>query len=167
MKRLVVICACALFLSSCSPSTLLLKGEYANGNYSMKTSKDKDSIWENIIDWFFDQQLSISLIDKESGIIASGTISLLPQSAEERYGKPSNPEAYCVVAADPYYLWPNYVGNVAGSIMARVRQDDDSTIVSVQLANLECRNSSNRYIEVKSTGVLEKKLLKQMIDGKQ
>lgn len=164
MKRLVVICACALFLSSCSPSVLLLEGKYKEGNYSIETAKDKDSIWDNIVDWFFDQQLSISLIDKESGIIASGTISLLPQSAEEQRGEPSDPKAYCVVASDPYYLWPKYVGNITGSIMARVRQDDDSTIVSVQIANLECSNSNNRYIEVKSTGVLEKKLLKQMID---
>ena len=173
MKKVLLLVLVSVSLSSCSSSMLLLQGEYPRYNYSIETTLSKDDVWDNIVDWFFDQQISISLIDKQSGIIKSGTISLIDVSAEESDGKPIAPEAYCVFAGDSFWEWDHIISSITGSVMARVVQNEEKTIVRVILADLECcsRKDTNRYIEVKSTGVFEKswleRMTKQSNNGKQ
>ena len=161
MKRLVIICVCALFLSSCSPSVLLLQGNYPRYNYTIETTISADKVWDNIIDWFFNTETPIVLLDKDSGIIVSGAISLRSKSVEESNGLLPDKDAYCLIAEDPN-VDICYTSNITGVLMARVVTNNDKTFVKVALSNIECRNTSYQYIEAKSTGVFEKKWLKNI-----
>ncbi|MEP7373199.1 MAG: hypothetical protein ABI675_07375 [Chitinophagaceae bacterium] len=62
-----------LLLSSCtSYKTIALKGSYSDGNFEAYSEKNKDQVWDNLIDFFAKNGISIRIIDRSSGLITSG-----------------------------------------------------------------------------------------------
>lgn len=160
MKKILSILLLAIIVSSCSSSVLMLQGNYPKVRHYKETSKTTDEVWANIVDWFFETETPISLIDKESGIIVSGRIPLRLNTVEESNGQPAHSSAYCVVGEEPNLDVVGFVSSITGTMMARVRQNGDKTFVQVTLSDLECRSSSFQYIEIKSTGRFEQQWLK-------
>ena len=154
MKKFILLLTIVIY-SSCSPSMRLV-GQYNIVPYSIDTNKSVETIWNNIVDWFFETQTPISLIDKDSGIITSSKIPLLDNTTYEINGQPDITTNYIVIPNGAM----NYTDiRVHGRIMARVKLENGKTRISVFLGDIECMRGQS-YIEAKSIGTFEKNWLK-------
>ena len=156
MKKLLFAVLVIAMCSSCG-TTLWLTGKYNAESYSIETSKPAETVWNDIVDWFFFTQTPIELIDKESGIIISGNISLRNNYTYEINEQPGETSKYVVI--------PNGAMNyrdmrVYGRVQARIKAENGKTRISVFLGDLECIVGTSTYIEAKSLGTFEKKWLK-------
>ncbi|RYD54053.1 MAG: hypothetical protein EOP56_19645 [Sphingobacteriales bacterium] len=86
-----------LFLGACTPTVYKLKGNYGNGNFEQATTKGKEQVWSNLIDFFAKNGLSIKIIDKSSGLITSEP-TRLKWSIEDDKGNLYDPNAWVAVA---------------------------------------------------------------------
>lgn len=156
MKKIILAVLAIAACCSCG-TTLCLTGEYPTISHSVKTSKPKDAVWANIVDWFFETQTPIELIDKESGIISSGKISLRSSSTYEINNQPGNISKYVVLPSGTM----NYTDlRVYGRVMARVKSENGNTTISVFLGDIECLIGASSYVEAKSLGTFEQMWLK-------
>ena len=155
MKKITLILVIYL-CCSCS-STLWLTGEYPTKYHSIETNKSVDVIWGNVIDWFFETQTPIELIDKNSGIITSGKISLKGSSTYEINNQPGNISKFVILPEGSI----NYTDmRVTGRVMARIKNENGKTKISVFLGDLECVIGPSTYVEAKSLGTFEQNWLK-------
>ena len=83
-------------LLGCSSKIIPLSGKYPNEPFQAKTSKNFQTVWDNLIDLFAQKGLSIKIIDKSSGLITSER-TILTTTVEKKNGKLLNPLAYIVV----------------------------------------------------------------------
>lgn len=155
MKKVLLLSMIIVWCCSCS-SSLYLTGEYNTQHYSTETSRTVGEVWNNIVDWFFETQTPISLIDKDSGIITSGKISLRGSHTYEMEGKPDNVSKFIVLPSGASFYSD---ARISGRVMARVKSDNGKTKISVFLGDIECTVGQS-YIEAKSTGVFEQNWLK-------
>jgi hypothetical protein len=156
MKKIIIAVLAIMVCNSCG-TTLWLTGEYKTTSYSIETSKSEDVIWSNIVDWFFETQTPIELIDKDSGIITSGRISLRSSSTYEINNQPGDVSKYVVLPNGTM----NYTDmRVYGRVMARVKSGNGKTKISVFLGDIECVIGNSSYIEAKSLGTFEQNWLK-------
>lgn len=173
MKLLSSLLLAFLFIfSSCSSKVYnpRLTGSYQDTPTVISTIRTFDQVWETIIDYFAQRGISISIIDKSSGlIIAKNNFSTRYWTYEES-GKPKDPSAYVVI--NPCKLIQGYdfkefhPERVEGEWNVRVKTVDNKTLVNVNLfiQNVKERNemingSANPCLfEARSTGIFEKGL---------
>ncbi|MBL0337317.1 MAG: hypothetical protein IPP73_18915 [Chitinophagaceae bacterium] len=163
IKILIPILFIILF-SSCATKIYPLKGTYTNGNFEQITDKSKDQVWENIIDFFSKNGISIRIIARSSGLIISGESSLT-WSYENSNGILDTPEA-CVAIYKLYdpgsrTIFKPY--SVTGEWNIRIKEQNGKTLVNINLVNPSytlAQTSANRTIFQKgylqSTGNFEK-----------
>lgn len=150
-----------VYLSLCScTSVKTLQGNYAN-SYSITTATSYDKVWDNVIDYFASNGISISTMEKASGLIVANRI-VVPQTIEKN-GKPLDSSAFIVI--------PNvnkYPSTATASFNVRVKNNGDSVTITVNVYNIEStriiaqiyyNSPITEPIEGKSTGVFEKGLL--------
>ena len=76
MKPLLLISIAALLFGCVSYKTVPLKNTYTNGNFEAASENTKEKVWDNIIDFFSKNGLSIRIIDRSSGLIVSNETAL-------------------------------------------------------------------------------------------
>lgn len=159
MKKIIYALVLCMFLSSCA--TPMLLGEYPSNAYTITTNKSINDVWDNVVDWFFSTQTPIALIDKDSGIITSGKISLRSFATDERNKAPRDKNQYVVIPED----WTPEGLIINGKVTGRVKREGEKTKVSVFLGDLECipMIGTVRSVEIKSTGVFENKWLEYVV----
>ena len=104
----------------------------------------------------------LDVLDKESGIITSKSISFRNSFTYERKGVRDNYNAYVAV---PYNNSLTYIEDVTGRVYVRVRKVYSGTEITVFLQNLSARMRIDDYLwtgqsqwynaEAGTTGVLE------------
>jgi len=75
MKAVFNAVLIVLLLASCG-QFVPVKGTYQRGPYSIDTQKSKDEIWENLMDLITKNALSVTLLDKASGVLIVGPTAI-------------------------------------------------------------------------------------------
>lgn len=162
---MMLFLALSMCLFSCS-SVKTLQGYYEN-TYTIESSKSFDEVWDNVIDYFAQNAIPISTMEKDSGLIISKDVSV--SQTVEKDGKPFNPNAFVVI--------PDYnIKNLPDATMTfnvRVRKYDDKIKVTVTTfdvqgyywhGNAMSMVIYKQPIEGKSTGVFERRLAELIAD---
>lgn len=161
--KFIYLFALSLILS-CTFKTVPLKGNYSDGNFEGYSEKSKEVVWDNIIDFFAKNGLSIHVIDKSSGLITSGK-SLVPYTKENSKGELINKDAWVVIhkIIDPGSRKSIAYYNVTAEWNVRIKEMDSRTVINVNLVNpsyaITDQGASNRMFNkgsFQSTGVFEK-----------
>lgn len=137
MKLAAITASIILVFSSClSYKVIPLKGTYSDGNFEALSDKPKDSVWDNIIEFFAKNGISIRIIDRSSGLIISGGTQLT-WTYENSKGEPVNKEAWVVIAkiidlgtkkaVKPY--------TISGEWNIRIKEQNGHTLINVNLVN--------------------------------
>ncbi len=162
---MMLFLALSVCLFSCS-SVKPLQGYYEN-TYTIESSKSFDEVWDNVIDYFAQNGITISTMEKDSGLIISKDVSV--SQTVEKDGKPYNPNAFVVI--------PDYnIKNLPDATMTfnvRVRKYDDKIKVTVTTFDIQgyCWQlntitlmSEKVAVNGKSTGVFERRLAELIAD---
>lgn len=171
---ITAICAilCVVIASSCSPKVYTIQGSYSAKN-SVETEKSFDQVWNNVIDFFAENNIPIATLEKESGIIVASNVNIDGNavSREDENGKIINPNAWFVT---PYTPNKNAsTPKVSCTFNVRVRKmDTGKTYISVNLSNINAIATIAQFnphtfittyrdiiIECKPTGKFESDLL--------
>lgn len=125
-----------LFTTSCQYKVVPLKGAYSNGNFEAYSEKSKEQVWDNIIDFFAKNGISIRIIDKSSGLIISGS-TRLSWTYEDKNGKPANSSSWVVIQKliDPGSKKPVNPLGIYGEWNIRIKEQNGKTLVNVNLVN--------------------------------
>lgn len=133
--KFLYLSAISLFLLSCESTKMVpLKGKYSDGNFVAYSDKSKEKIWDNIIDFFAKNGLSIRIIDKSSGLIISGTTSL-DWTYENKNGALVHSDAWVVIAKTQYISKTIEVGRVIGEWNIRIKEENGKTSININLVN--------------------------------
>lgn len=111
-----------------------LKGKYSDGNFVAYSDKSKEKIWDNIIDFFAKNGLSIRIIDKSSGLIISGSTAL-SWTYENKNGGLIDKNASVVISRTLYIAKTIEIGGVIGEWNIRVKEDGGKTSININLVN--------------------------------
>lgn len=134
-KILLSMVLCTTLLTSCGVSSYPLRGNYQPEKF-METTNSFDNVWENVIDFFALNNIPISTLEKNSGIIVATEIAIDESlvTIEDQFGKISNPNAWFVL---PYSK--NAVGGrVTCSFNVRVKEVDNKKIsINVNVSNIK------------------------------
>ena len=129
---------CATMLTSCSAPTYSLRGNYQPEKF-METANSFDKVWDNVIDFFALNNIPISTLEKNSGIIVATEIAIDESlvTIEDQFGKISNPDAWFVL---PYNK--NAVGGrVTCSFNVRVKEVDNNKVsININVSNIKGRH---------------------------
>lgn len=153
----------SLMLHSCI--TLKLDGAYQSGSSYSKTNLSKEEVWNNVIDFFAVNGISITTIDKSSGLIVASKTSFRNNFTREKNDKPLDSNAYVVIPSvrvgfGGWYVPDEIVGD--WNIRIKENETDGKTMVNINLVNLSCSpriGGTTNNVPVRSTGVFEKKIL--------
>lgn len=168
MKTVTIflVAALSLLLSSCSPKVYSIRGEYNVTKYT-ETTSSYDEVWDKVIDFFAINNISISTIEKSSGIISANDVVIGKSnlSVEDKMGVIENRNAWFVM---PYSSKNTKPVSVQCSLNVRVSEMKDGKVsiainignimgkvITSNLAGLMIYPSSN----FQSTGVFERTLL--------
>ena len=136
---LFLLCATMMF-SSCSAPMLALKSSYPITN-SVETETTYDKVWGNVIDFFAMNNIPISVLEKDSGIIVAPNVSIGETlvTMEDEYGKAINSSAWFILPYMNKYNGYKCVSNKAVcSFNVRVRKmDSGKTYISVNLGGIQ------------------------------
>lgn len=138
MKRLTILLCCLLLLSSCSLKFYPLKGQYPATPIIGYSDKSFDKVWDNIIDLFSQQGLSIKIIDRSSGLIIS-TQGKLKASYENKKGELYIPKAYVVVEQNNMESEENRKAplfEVLGEWNIRIKNENGRTSININIVNI-------------------------------
>lgn len=157
-----------LVISSCTIKTIPLKGNYSDKPFQMITEKSRDKVWDNIIDFFATNGISIRIIDRSSGLITSDKTALT-WTYEDAKGNLENPAAWVVIPKqiDPGTNKPVNLSTIAGDWNIRIKETEDKkTLINVNLVNIQGQSAVYSLLSTvptivqvsggKSTGVFEK-----------
>jgi hypothetical protein len=151
-----------------------LEGRYQEEPYIIKSSQSFEKVWVNVVDHFAQKGISISLIDKSSGLIIAKKRFVSTNWTYEENKLPKNSGAYVVVSRCGYVTGydfkdfnPEYVD---GEWNVRIKEQDGKTYININLFNLMAQGKSETIngafypnpciYTVKSTGVFEQGLAK-------
>jgi hypothetical protein len=146
-----------------SIKTIPLKNTYSNGNFEKTADAMKDTVWDNIIDFFAKNGLPIKLIDRSSGLIISSE-SYLTWTFENNKGQLQNPKAWVVLAKqiNPNNKQPIKYQSVTGEWNIRIKSiSDHQTLINVNLVNTKYSSPFSETVKqftpgtFQSTGVFE------------
>lgn len=151
------------FLLSCSTSKPNLSGNYS-ARKSFTTHKTYDRVWDNVIDFFAENGMVITNMEKASGLIVANGIEFNDHyTVENKKDKHYNPYAFFVIPNGKFDT-----AKITASFNVRVRQNDDNTVtVSINLPNLKGTTYKRdiwtgiptvKTVDAASTGVFEQML---------
>jgi hypothetical protein len=125
-----------LTMISCTPKVYPLKGTYTNGNFEQYSDKSKDKVWDNIIDFFAKNGISIKIIDRSSGLIISGETSLT-WSFENNKGQLEKKDAWVAIYRmyDPGSRLTYKPYLVTGEWNIRIKEQNEKTLININLVN--------------------------------
>jgi hypothetical protein len=159
---IILTCGCVVY----KPVAII--GNYPKPPITYLTSTPFDKVWDNIIDMFSQQGLSIKIIDRSSGLIVSER-GPIPYSFEDKLGKLYKPEAYAVIER-----WKENGGasyfiplTVTGEWNVRIKTIEDKTGINVNLTSILATYEPTFYsitrtvtgpvmTQGKTTGIFEK-----------
>lgn len=163
-----------LVFYSCTPFRVMpLKNTYAEKPFEQTVNKSKEVVWENIIDFFAKNGLSIKIIDKSSGLIISDKTTL-KWTYELKDGKLEFPHAWVAVpkVINTGNNMPQKYLSVFGDWNVRIKETTEGTLINVNLVNINCFTNTYQLGStspasvpvqgVKSTGVFEKMIYDNM-----
>lgn len=151
-------------LVSCVPTVSTLTGSYQDKPYEIKTDKDFETVWSNLIDLFAQKGISIKIIDKSSGLIVSEKTSFKQSYTTELNGKAADPNAWIVLNKVDWMGSEIKPDHVYGEWNARIKNSDGGTIININLTNIDAAahfnatqysSERNFVFEGKSTGKFE------------
>lgn len=137
MKKLtsLLFLGLILILSSCGSTVYTLKGDYTVES-STVTDAEFDKVWDNVIDYFAQNNIPVATLEKSSGLIVASNVSIGESlvTLEDSNGQIMNNNAWFVF---PYQK--NCVGGkVVCSFNVRVRkQEDGKTFIGVNIGNIQ------------------------------
>lgn len=103
---------------------------------SIETASSYDEVWNNVVDFFAQNNLSISVLEKDSGLIAASNVEIMGPvlvTQENRNGQLVNPSAWFVIPYNKAFA----NGRVKCSINVRVKKTQyGMTHISVNLGNI-------------------------------
>lgn len=147
IKNLFSIALAVLFLfGSCSSKVYNITGVYDN-NKTFETSTSYDKVWDNAVDYFARTNLTISTLDKTSGIIAvnKAFISRSYVGVEDKNGNINNPNAWIVLP----YAKDLIAGEVTCSVNVRIKKmENGNTSISINLGQILCNNIYKNWLSV-------------------
>ncbi len=165
MRSILLLC---IIFSSCTPVKFIpLKNSYADKPFEQTVDKSKDQVWENIIDFFAKNGLSIRLIDRTSGLIISDKTAL-KWTYEKKDGSLEFPLAWAAVpkVINTGNNMPYKFLTVNGDWNIRIKESSGGTLININLVNINCYASAYTLASnspsaitvagVKSTGNFEK-----------
>lgn len=163
MKKFIIIMVVGIILSSCSTSKSILSQNYG-AQKTFTTNKSFDHVWDNVIDIFAENGITVTNMEKASGFIAANGIEFNDHyTVENKKDKHYNPDAYFVIPNGKFDT-----AKVTASFNVRVRQNEDNTVtVSINLPNLTATTYKRdiwlgiptiKNVDVASTGVFEQML---------
>lgn len=159
----VAIALHVVMLTSCSTSKSVLSKSY-DVQKTFTTQQSFDHVWNNVIDLFAETGITITNMEKASGLItANGIIFNDHYTVENKNDKRYNPNAYFIIPNGKFDS-----AEITASFNVRVRQNDDNTVsVSINLPNLKGVTHKRdiwtgvtfyKDVDVASTGVFEQML---------
>ena len=172
-KKLLGLGLIVILFSSCSVG-YKLTGNYPITGQSALVDKSFEEVWSKTIDYFAQNGVPISTIDKSSGLIISSKMGLTNSYSREHNGELLNPKAYVVIptvrGGFGNVLEPTAAitgsWDMIGDFNVRIKTaDSNKTSVSVNLLNLNCFYSAGRStikIPISSTGVFEKEMIEYL-----
>jgi hypothetical protein len=161
MKKLfLVIAACGL-LASCL-STKQISGSYTPANH-VESELSYNEVWSRIIDFFAVNGITISVMDKSSGLIVAGKMDFTGRgTVEGSDGQLLNKSAYIVterIRMNGVEITPNDRGwTLTGDWNVRIKPSGDKTSINVNLNNIYSNSPFGRT-NAKSTGFFENQLI--------
>lgn len=143
MKKLfslVLFCATIVSLAvlqvSCAPSVLY--GSYTVHN-TIETTRNYDDVWNEVVDYFANNGIPISIIEKASGIIVAKGISFSGEQITIESKKTHEP-----LSKDAYIVVPYVSGQIRNALATadfnvRVKDKGDSVVITINLFNIKAR----------------------------
>lgn len=177
MKNYIFIAVVALIISSCLMTSPIqmnnLQGKYQETPFSVTSEKNKDIIWEKVVDVFAIKGIPISLIDKSSGLIVSNKFKLLA-TYELMNGLPKDTSAALIFNNVYDSRFPDDAllpfGGIYGDFNVRIKEIEGKTHINVNIQNIYYEKTFTRHAgltdimyEVKSTGVFEKSFVNELL----
>lgn len=152
-----------MLFSACSTSRSMLSNNY-KAQKDFTTHIPYDRVWDNVIDLFAESGITITNMEKASGLIVANGIEFNDHyTVEDKKDKRYNPNAYFVIPNGKFDT-----AKVSANFNVRVRQNDDNTVtVSINLPNLTATTYKRdiwlgvptiKNVDVASTGVFEQML---------
>src|SRR5690349_8549429 len=96
MEKLLSIIILSVTIVSYAPKVYNLKGSYPAPPIIYHSEQSFEKVWSNVIDLFAQKGIPIQLVDKSSGLIISGTSSLI-WSFEDKNGSLTKKDAWVVL----------------------------------------------------------------------
>lgn len=138
MKKLFTVLV--LFsITSCSLKFYPLKGHYPDTPIVYTTDKTFDQVWDNLVDLFAQNGISIRIIDRSSGLITSSK-TILSTTYEDSKGKPYHPDAFIVLKRSNYQGDQNLKKSkfeVTGEWNVHLKKEGDKISLNINIANIE------------------------------
>jgi hypothetical protein len=158
IKWICILISALVLQMSCTTMQPLM-GTYSNKPYTFTTALSKDKFWDRLIDFFTTNGVTITTIDKQSGVIVSANYSFVRNyTNEDLKGNLIDPKAWVVINFNGAGL-----GNLLklwGDITIHVTEENGTTKVIVTLNNLGSNASAYGYVlnimTITTTGVFEK-----------
>lgn len=125
-------------LFSCNYKIYPPKDAYSKPPFIYKSDKSFQEVWDNVIDFFAQKGIAISLIDKSSGLIISVQTDMIWSSENRKTNKMKKPDAW-VVLNNIYDPAPNkyrYPERVSGKWNVRVKPEGEKCTINVNLHDL-------------------------------
>ncbi|HTI12517.1 MAG TPA: hypothetical protein VL832_28285 [Puia sp.] len=136
MKKIAPFLFASLFMLSCSVQFVAPKGNYPKPPIAYHSNKPVDKVWDNLIDVFAQNGLSIKIIDKSSGLIVSERKSL-SFTVEDKKGKIKNPSAFVIMPRITYEGFDDAIlpYHVYGEWNVRIKAEGQGTLININLLN--------------------------------
>lgn len=161
----LIYAALILLCSSCSPKIYSLQGNY-DVITSIETTSSFNDVWNKVIDFFAMNNITISTIEKSSGIIAANAIGFDKSciSMEDKDGVIHNRNTWFVMPYEKGYT----PVSITCSFNVRVRQLDNGAVsISINIGNITGKVAFSNFFTIgviqynrfNSTGKFENDLL--------
>lgn len=148
---------------SCSSSRKMLSNNY-NPQKSFTTQQSYDHVWDNVIDFFAQNGITITNLEKASGLVVANGIEFINNyTVEDKNNDKYNPSAFFVIPNGKFDS-----AKITANFNVRVRQNDDNTVsVTINLPNLQATTYKKdiwtgiptvKNVDVASTGIFEQNL---------
>lgn len=153
-----------------SYSTIPFKGQYPPTPFVIKARGDYQQTWDRLLDIFAQNDFSIRIVDKQSGLIVLNRANLMSSyTTENAKGGLVRDGKYVVVTRCYNETQSDYipVSEISADWNVRVKVEDGNVMVNVNMVNVVIRRVikvGNNYVPicsdaiVKSTGLLESQI---------
>lgn len=164
--RILVLLSLAMLQVSCVTNALY--GTYNVRNVA-ETTRDYNDVWNDVIDFFANNGIPISTLEKESGLIVARGIAF----GSDQITMESK-TTYMPISNNAYIVTP-YAGSLSTDVSAtadfnvRVRNDGNRVVITINVLNINAQRrtlnpltltSTVTSVPAKSTGVFEGQLLR-------